>query len=240
MKAEPGHFYAVGVGPGAPDLLTLRAAKLIEDCDALIAPKSERSASSLALGIVQAHVRQQEILEHVYPMARDQERTRASWGEVADWAAERMRQGRSVVQITLGDPLIFSTSSYLLDALRERGLQDRLHVVPGISAMQATASAFQEDLTLQEDRLTLMPATDQKAVENALDNSETVVLYKVADNLSAITDLLERKNMLENARLAFAVEQDRQELVSDLRSVRDSKLGYMSVIMVRTGRKNWR
>lgn len=239
MQIQPGHFYAVGVGPGSPDLLTLRAARLIEDCDCLVAPKSNKSEQSLALGIVQAHVKDQEILEHVYPMVRDQEKTRASWASVADWAASRMKAGKSVVQITLGDPLIYSTSSYLLEALRERVEGETIHVVPGISAMQATACAFQEELTLQEDRLTLMPATDYKAVEQALDESECVVLYKVADNLDAIIELLERKNLLDRARLAFAVEQDRQELVVDLRKAKGSKLGYMSVIMIRTAKKAW-
>lgn len=239
MMPQPGHFYAVGVGPGAPDLLTLRAARLIEGCDSLVAPRSEKSGASLALGIVEAHLRNQEILEHVYPMTRDQERTRGTWADVADWIVPRLEAGKSVVQITLGDPLIYSTSSYLLEALRERVSADRLHVVPGISAMQATASLFQEDLTLQEDRLTLLPATDPAAVEEALDSSETVVLYKVADRLDGIIDLLERKGLLASARLAFAVEQGRQQLVTDLRTVRGTRMGYMSVILVRTGRKAW-
>lgn len=239
MKPQPGHFYAVGVGPGAPDLITLRAARLIEGCDTLIAPRSERSEQSLALGIVTAHLRNPEILEHVYPMVRDAERTRESWNEVADWAAARLEAGKAVVQITLGDPLIYSTSSYLLEALRAKVAPERLHVVPGISAMQATAAVFGEDLTLQEDRLTLLPATDLKVVEQALESSESVVLYKVADRLDAVIDLLEAKGLLDQARLSFAVEQDRQQLVMDLREAKGTRLGYMSVVMVRTGRKAW-
>lgn len=240
MKPEPGHFYAVGVGPGAPDLLTLRAARLIEGCDALVAPKSERSEASLALGIVQAHLRDQEILEHVYPMTRDQRRTRLTWAEVADWILPRLGAGKSVVQITLGDPLIYSTSSYLMEALRPHLASERIHVVPGISALQATASAFQTDLTLQDDRLTLLPATDLDAVAEALDRSETVGLYKVADRLDGLIDLLESRGLLDQARLAFAVEQDRQRLIPDLRAARGTKLGYMSVVLVRNGRKAWR
>ncbi len=239
MKPEPGHFYAVGVGPGAPDLLTLRAARLIEGCDALIAPRSERSDSSLALGIVREHLGQQEILEHAYPMTRDQGRTRSTWAEVAAWAMPRLEAGKSVVQITLGDPLIYSTSSYLLEALREILSRERIHVVPGISAIQATAAAFQKDLALQEDRLTLLPATDLEAVSQALDQSETVAIYKVADQLDGLIELLEEKGLLDHARLAFAVEQDRQQLVTDLRQAKGTRLGYMSVVLVRTGRRDW-
>jgi len=239
MKAQPGHFYAVGVGPGAPDLLTLRAARLLEACDAIVAPRSERSEASLVLAIVAEHLRDQEVLEHTYPMARDAERTRASWAEVADWVAPRLARGQCVVQITLGDPMIYSTSSYLLEALRERVSSDLLHVVPGISAMQAAAALFQEDLALQEDRLTLLPATDLEAVAEALARSETVVLYKVAGHLDALIDLLEAKGLLDQARLSFAVEQGRQQLVSDLRLARGTRLGYMSTVMIRTGRRAW-
>ncbi|MDR3672751.1 MAG: precorrin-2 C(20)-methyltransferase [Holophaga sp.] len=239
MKAEPGHFYAVGVGPGAPDLLTLRAAQLIEGCDALIAPRSDRSEASLALGIVRGHLRGQEILEHIYPMTRDQARVRATWETAAQWAAARLGAGKSVVQITMGDPLIYSTSSYLLQALRERIGPERIHVVAGISAAQAAAAAFQEELALQEDRLTLMPATDLAAVAEALDHSETVVLYKVADHLDGLIELLEQRGLLDHARLAFAVEQERERLVLDLRQARGTRLGYMSVVLVRTGRRDW-
>ena len=239
MKAEPGHFYAVGVGPGAPDLLTLRAARLIEGCDALIAPRSERSQASLALGIVREHLHGQEILEHIYPMTRDQARARTTWEEAADWATARLTAGRSVVQITLGDPLIYSTSSYLLLALRERIDPERIHVVAGISAAQAAAAAFQEDLALQEDRLTLMPATNLAAVAEALDHSETVVLYKVADHLNGLIDLLEQRGLLDHARLAFAVEQERERLIPDLRQARGTRLGYMAVVLVRAGRRDW-
>jgi len=239
MNARPGHFYAVGVGPGAPDLLTLRAARLIESCQVLVAPRSATSGGSLALEIVRAHLTGQEILEQVYPMTRDQARTRAVWAEAADQVAARLAADQAVVQITLGDPLIYSTSSYLLEALRQRVDPERIHVVPGISAVQAAAAAFQEDLALQEDRLTLLPATDLEAVAEALEHSETVAIYKVADHLDGLIELLETKGLLDRARLAFAVEQERQQLVPDLRLARGTRLGYLSVVLVRTGRRRW-
>ncbi|WP_005038291.1 precorrin-2 C(20)-methyltransferase [Holophaga foetida] len=239
MQPEKGHFYAVGVGPGAPDLITLRAARLIEDCDVVVAPRSNRSEESLALKIAAAHIKGQEVLEQVYPMVRDQEKTRAVWAEVADWILLRLEAGKSVVQITLGDPLIYSTSAYLLEALAARVSSDRLHIVPGISAMQAAAASFGLPLTLQEDRLTLMPATDLEAVSEALDRSETLALYKVGGGLPALRELLKSKGLLECSRLAYAVEQEgREQLFSDLDDV-DASLGYMSAVLVHKAHKPW-
>ena len=247
MQAEPGHFYAVGIGPGAPDLITLRAARILEAADALVAPRSDRSersggsGQSLALRIAAAHVHDQEVLVHTYPMHRDQASTRASWAQVADWVAIRLQAGQAVAQITLGDPLLYSTSAYLMECLLERVPAERLHVVPGISAMQAAAAAFGAPLTVQEDRLTLMPATDLAAVARALDSCETLVLYKVGGQLPALRALLAERGLLAQARLGCAVEQaGREVLYRDLGDPVAAALGYLSVVLVRCGHRPWR
>ena len=239
MKPSPGHFYAVGVGPGAPDLLTLRAINLIKDCDAIIAPRSNTSKSSLALAIIKQYLHNQEILEVAYPMVRDQTHTQTTWDRVSDWVMARASIGKSIVQITLGDPLIYSTSNYLIAALKTRLESKYIHVVPGISAAQAMAAICNEMLASQEDRITILSANDIEAVSKALDNSEVVAIYKVTNNIDKLINLLEQKNLLEHAKLGFAIEQESQKLITDLHLAREAKPGYMSVILVRTGHRNW-
>lgn len=240
-KAQPGHFYAVGVGPGAPDLLTLRAAHLIESADVVLAPRSRISDDSLALTCVKAHLTAgQEIVDQVYRMQRDPEATAACWREAADLIVARCGAGKAVVQITIGDPLIYSTSAYLMEQLAGRLSPEQIHVVPGISAFQATASLFGEALTIQEDRLMLMPATDLAAVERALGECETLVLYKAGKHVRALADLLERHGQLANARLVCYAEQDgRQFVTNNLREAQDGRHGYMATVIIRLGRKAW-
>ncbi len=249
--ALPGHFYAVGVGPGAPDLLTLRAARLVRTADLVIAPRSERSGDSLALQVVRPFLRPtdqgqgQEVVEHPYPMARDLARTLASWGEVADRVVAACGAGRSAVQITLGDPSIYSTSAYLLALLAGRLPAGRAHVVPGISAFQAAAGRFADPLTLQEDRLLIMPATDLAEVEKALAGGwcETLVLYKAGRSVGELRDLLRRRGLAGAARAAFYAEQgDRETLVWDLDSLEEEAAeaaGYMATVIVHLGRREW-
>jgi precorrin-2/cobalt-factor-2 C20-methyltransferase len=239
VKPQPGHFYAVGVGPGAPDLLTLRAVNIIEGCDAIIAPRSKNSESSLALSIVQKYLHDQETLELTYSMIRNQKCTQDTWIKGSDWVMARILAKKSVVQLTLGDPLIYSTSSYLLAALHERLDQEYIHIVPGISAAQAAAAVFGEVLSSQEDRISILSANDFKALERALDHSETVAIYKVASRLEELIDLLEQKKLLGQAKLAFAVEQNHQKLITDLRLARGTNLGYMSIVLVRKKRRDW-
>ncbi len=239
-KALSGHFYAVGVGPGAPDLLTLRAARLIETADLIIAPKSSKSTESLALAAVRPLLKGQELVENVYPMERNQEATRSCWAEAADLVASRCVQRQSVVQITIGDPLIYSTSAYLVEALMDRMLPEKIHLVPGISAMQAAAALFGDPLTIQEDRLILMPATRIEDVELALGQCETLVLYKVGPRLNELVALLDRHDLLDNSRLVCHLEQaGRQVVVNPITRNLPAEVGYMSTVIVRTGHRSW-
>jgi precorrin-2/cobalt-factor-2 C20-methyltransferase len=241
-RAEPGNFYVVGVGPGAPDLVTLRAASVIRSVDVVLAPRSSASESSLALGVVRDLLEEgrQAICEHTYPMNRDQEATRACWERAAQTVADHLAAGRSVAHITIGDPLIYSTSFYLLEALGHAVADDRIHIIPGISAFQAVASRFGDALTIQDDRLTLMSAADLTAVEGALDHCETLVLYKAGRRLKALRELLERKGLLGKARAVFYAEHEGREcVVSDLCAPLPDAVGYMATVIVDVGRRQW-
>jgi precorrin-2/cobalt-factor-2 C20-methyltransferase len=239
-KAQPGHFYAVGVGPGSPDLLTYRAATLIETADVVIAPRSCKSDKSLALQTVKHLIDAQEVVDHVYAMQRDIQLTMDIWREMADLSAQRCQAGKSVVQITLGDPLIYSTSCYLMDLLKARLPAENVHVIPGISAFQASASLFGEALTIQEDRMMLMPATDLTRVEEALDHCETMVLYKAGRKIGELADLLESRGLLDSARLVCYAEQAGREFVSyNLREAANGAHGYMATVIINIGRQAW-
>lgn len=239
-NTQSGHFYAVGVGPGDPDLLTLRAARIIKDADVILAPQSKKSKTSIALQAIAPLLGDQEVIVSQYPMVRDNSKTRERWGLLADVVSDRCRRGQSVVQVTLGDPLIFATSSYLMEALAEQMPVEKLHVEPGISAFQMTASRFNEALTLQEDRLLLMSATDLQAVEMALEQCETLVLFKAAGNLSGLMTLLEKHNLLHRAKLVSAGGQGEHEVrVADLSRWQRLDLGYMTTMIIHIGKRGW-
>ncbi|MBN2712361.1 MAG: precorrin-2 C(20)-methyltransferase [Planctomycetes bacterium] len=239
-KAAPGNFYAVGVGPGSPDLLTIRALRLIESADIIVAPRSELSKESLAVKSVEPYLSNQEVVEHVYPMSRDQEGTNECWREIAERVNGWCGEGKSVVQITIGDPSVYSTSSYLLFALTEMMEEERIHVVPGITAFQAAAARFHECLSLQDDRMVLLPAGNMDAVADALDNHETVIIYKAGKHLAKLRELLSQKGLLEQARLACYVEQEGKErLWKNFGEVDLDEAGYMATVLVRTGWRKW-
>jgi precorrin-2/cobalt-factor-2 C20-methyltransferase len=239
-RAAPGHFYAVGVGPGSPDLLTLRALRIVESVDVIVAPRSELSNESLALQVVRDVPGRREILEHIYPMERDEEKTEASWSAVADVVTERCRVGQSVAHLTVGDPLLYSTACYLLSQLSGRLPKERIHIVPGISAFQAAAAIAGTPLTLQDDRLTLLPATHPDEVERALDHSETVVIYKIGRRAQALAELLKRRNLARQAFLVcYAGQGEKERVIAGLDELPEGRLGYMSTVIVPVRRRGW-
>ncbi|MDT8421059.1 MAG: precorrin-2 C(20)-methyltransferase [Desulfuromonadales bacterium] len=240
QKPQPGHFYAVGIGPGSPDLLTVRAVNIIEAVDVILTPQARGSNRSLALNAIAPYLHQQEVMTVSYPMERNGSNTSERWSRVADEVLQRLQQGRSVAMITIGDPLIFATTSYLLYGLSATLAKEKIHLVPGISAFQIGASRFHDPLTLQEDRLTLMSATDLKAVENALGHCETLVLYKAAGVIGDLMALLKGKELLSSSRLVSCAEHGDQELVvENLETWTPRPLNYMTTVIVRAGQKSW-
>jgi precorrin-2/cobalt-factor-2 C20-methyltransferase len=240
VTAQSGHFYAVGVGPGCSDLLTLRAASIIASADIIITPQAKGSSHSLALEAVRPFINQQEIVHVNYPMSRNNELTKERWGKLAETVLDHCQQQQSVVQVTLGDPLIFATSSYLLAEVTGTLAADRIHIVPGISAFQTGACRFGEALTLQEDRLTLMSATDLGAVAEALDHCETLILYKAGGVIHDLLALLKQRELLGNSRLISCADQRDDELVlTSLEDWHPDKLNYMTTMIIHTGRRVW-
>jgi precorrin-2/cobalt-factor-2 C20-methyltransferase len=239
-SAQPGHFYAVGIGPGSSDLLTLRAIRIIETADILLSPQAEGANRSLALTAIKPYLRRQQIETLNYPMKRDAAGTHERWHTVARQVEGWCANGRSVAMLTIGDPLIFATTSYLLQGL-EAGLdKNRIHVIPGISAFQIAASCFHDALTLQEDRLMLMSATNLVAVESALSQCETLVLYKAAGVMPELLALLDKYKLRPAAHLVSAVEQGAAELIlDDLKNFSPAPMNYMTTMIIHCGRRSW-
>jgi precorrin-2/cobalt-factor-2 C20-methyltransferase len=240
MQAQPEHFYAVGIGPGSPDLLTIRAVRIIESADIILTPQAKGTNRSLALKAIEPYLQNQEVMTVNYPMQRNDTTTRERWDAVAMQVREKLQQGKSVAMITIGDPLIFATTSYLLYGLADIVARENIHLVPGISAFQIGASKFHDPLTLQEDRLTLMSATDLDAVAIALEHCETLVLYKAAGVIDQLLELLEKHGLLGTSKLVSCAEQgDGELLVDNLLGWSPGELSYMTTLIVRVGKRDW-
>ena len=134
-----GTFYGIGVGPGDPELLTMKAIKAIENADVLIAPKTEKKDGSVALSIAKPYLKKDiEIVYQVFPMVVNFETTDA-WQKNKEEILSLLQSGKNVVFLTLGDPMFYSTYIYVYRLLAaEKDIN--IETIPGVPAFCAIGS----------------------------------------------------------------------------------------------------
>lgn len=229
-----GKFYGLGVGPGAPDLLTLRAHRILTTIPVVVYPACKAGASSYAWRIVREHVPEDtRRLAQVFPMSRDWASLIPVWRENAREIAAELRAGHDVAFITEGDPMLFSTFLHVWELLREVAPEVEVEIVPGVSSMCAAAGLTGIPLGQGDQRIAIIPATwHEDALRGALVEWDVVVLMKVARVLPKVIDLLKELGRYESAALVSRGSSEQQIVTRDLEKFRDRRLNYLTTVIV--------
>ena len=229
-----GNFYGIGLGPGDPELLTLKALHTIQRADCIFVPKSDTKEDSLALEIVKDYVKGKKIIEQVYPMTKDKETLNIAWLKAAEEIHTEVKNGHDVVYLTLGDPMTFSTYIYLLRHLNTMLPEKAIHTIPGITSYNAAACAANYPLLAGDEKLAVIPIPkDIAELRPILESFDTVVMMKVAKKLDEVIQLLEDMKLSRNALFASYIGQKDAYLTCDITSLKGSGRGYMSVLIVK-------
>jgi precorrin-2/cobalt-factor-2 C20-methyltransferase len=227
--------YAVGVGPGDPELITRKAERIIRQADVICAPTGKTDAASYALVIVEQFIdrSRQEVASQVFPMHKDQTGLDAFWGRAAAQVAEHVRAGRNVVFITIGDPFLYSTFLYLFRIFRADYPDIEIEVVPGVSSINASAAAAGIPLGMGAERIAILPTVyEDSELRRTLLGFDTIILMKVHKVFDRIYHLLKELGLEKNAVFVRRVGSDRQEVVFDLASLVGVDLDYLSIMIV--------
>lgn len=234
--SQQPRLIAVGVGPGDPELLTLKGARLIREADVVVTPIGDRSESSIAHGIIRDLVdpKRQQLLTQVYPMKKDPAEMEDSWQSSAAEVAQLVRAGKTLVFITIGDPLLYSTFLYLYRILRADYPDIAIELVPGISSIFAAAAAAGVPLGLAADRIAVLPATfEEEKLRQTLIDFDTVVLMKVHRVFDRVYELLLELGLENHGVWVRRVGSSEEEVVTDLASLVGQQLDYLSLLIVR-------
>ncbi len=230
-----GKVYAVGVGPGDPELLTLKAVRILGGCQAIAVPKGRQDGESMALGIIGKAVdlAGKEILEIHFPMVKDLS------PQALDPAAQRIldivKKGKDLAFVTLGDPSIYSTFFRFRQALLffEPGLQ--VEIVPGITAVTAAAARTGRGLALSGEKIAIVPASYASCMEGGLKDIlgrfECVALMKVHSVFPMVKKILEETGQIENAVYVCRAGLD-GEVIKQVCDVEEKDLDYFSTIII--------
>ena len=228
--------YAVGVGPGDPELVTRKAERILRSVDVILAPVSNPSEASVALGTIREFIDEgrQEVVVHQFPMTSDRSRLVPAWQEAAALIAAHAEAGRSVAFITIGDPLFYSTFIYLLRILREQWPQLPIEIIPGISSINAAAAEAALPLVEGDEKMVVIPATAGiEQIITALTHYETVVLLKVKPVFSEIIALLRATGREQSTVFIERVGSPRQKVLTDFEEIAAHSPDYLSLLIIK-------
>ncbi|WP_298440232.1 precorrin-2 C(20)-methyltransferase [Geobacter sp.] len=229
-------IYAVGVGPGDPELLTRKAERIIRQAPVICAPTGAADAASYALSIVEPFLdrSRQRVISQVFPMKKEQAGLDEFWEKAAAEVAEEVRQGRDVAFITIGDPFLYSTFLYLYRIFRERHPEIAIEIVPGISSINAAAAAAGMPLGMAHERIAILPTTyEDDELRDTFARFDTVILMKVNRVFDRIYALLKELGLEKRAAFVRRVGSAEEEVVFDLERLVGEKLDYLSLLIVR-------
>lgn len=216
-------LYGVGVGPGHSDLLTLKAARLIENSDVIVAPSGMKDGKSIALETVKDFIKSDaEVLIKHFPMGGEEQEEKIY--EAFTAIEEKLTQGKDVVFLTIGDPFIYSTYIYLLKYIEEKGYETE--TVPGITSFCASASLAKEPLVIGDKPLLILPADRIHDIRD----EKYVVIMKVYKHEEEVVNFLEEKGF--NYVYVKKAYREGQEILRDKEEIIKNK-EYMALIIAR-------
>lgn len=230
-----GKFFGVGVGPGDPGLLTIRAAEVLKQVDVVCIPRSRAENDSVAMKVAGAYIgNTTEIMEVLTPMVRDAAALEAEWQRGAEKIAKYLSAGKDVAFITIGDAMLFSTYTYLLKKVRELIPGVAVESIPGVTSFSAAAAMLNAALAEGSEKLAIIPAIDEpEQLREIFAQFSNAVLMKVAGKYDQIVDVLTALGLKDKAVYMSRVGYPEQFVSFDLDSLRGEKLDYLSLILVK-------
>jgi precorrin-2/cobalt-factor-2 C20-methyltransferase len=235
-EAVSGRVYGIGIGPGDPELITVKALKLLQQAPVIAYPALE-DGDSLARAIVAPHLPggQREIVIRV-PMLTDPGPAQRVYDQAALEIGAELDRGRDVVVLCQGDPFFYGSFMYLFGRLAGR---HRVEVIPGVSSLTASAAALGAPLAARNDVLTVVPAPLAEAeLERHLGAAEAAVIIKIGRHLEKVRRVLARLGRLEEARyIEHASMAD--ERILGLSEVA-GEAPYFSIVLLHARGQAWR
>lgn len=227
---EQGILYGVGVGPGDPELLTLKAVRILRECDTVAVPRAG-AGELTALQIAADYLADQPVLHCDMPMTRDRAARDAAHDRAADAICALLAAGKTVAFLTLGDPAVYSTYWYVHRRVLTRGFAAQM--VAGVPSFCAAAAALGRALCEDGEMLHIIPASHE-ATEQGLALQGSKVLMKAGKRILEVRDKLAATGALQNAALVERCGMEGERIVTDLATLSDPT-GYFSVILVKEG-----
>ncbi|MEB3252664.1 MAG: precorrin-2 C(20)-methyltransferase [Cyanobacteriota bacterium] len=234
-RSHCGTLTGIGVGPGDPDLITLKALTYLEQAAVVAYPRGREGKPGLAQKIIADRLApHQQQLPLDFPYVFEAETLENAWQEAAEQVWQVLSQGQDVVFACEGDLSFYGTFTYLAQALAAHHPDLMIRRVPGVCSPMAAVSALGLPLTLQSEKLVILPALYSLAdLDQALNWAEVIVLLKVNSVYPQVWALLQRRQLLQRSWVVVRASQPDQEIYDDLSRYPALQLPYFSLMVIR-------
>jgi len=240
MNTKTGTLYGIGVGPGDPELITLKALKVLHRVPHIFAACSTKNSYSLALSIVRCHLNGAGIEHLPFPMSKDPEVLASAWEQNARRVLEVLATGSDAAFVTLGDPLTYSTFGYLLKTLKRLDPGVGIVTIPGITSYSAAAALTHIPLTEGEESFYLVSgALGAAQLRGVIDKSDNIVILKTYRYFDEIFQVLEDMDLLDRTTCISRCGLEGETIIENLRDLKGRELPYLSMVIIKKKGKGY-
>lgn len=230
---KTGKLFGIGVGPGDPELLTLKAVRTINEADIIFTAASAKNSYSLAVEIARPHIGEKaEIRSLSFPMIKDKDKSKKAWDNNARTIAAELEQGNNVAFLTLGDPMTYSTYGYILKSLKAVMPDAMVETVPGITSFHAAAARLNRTLVEAEESLLITSgAYGGEPLRKSMTGVENVVLLKAYKNNADINAALRDEGLFDRAVAVSRCSREGEKIIHDLTELETCEPDYWTLIL---------
>ncbi|MCL5015238.1 MAG: precorrin-2 C(20)-methyltransferase [Firmicutes bacterium] len=230
-----GTLFGLGAGAGNPEWLTLQADRILKRSRVIALPRGIARVVGRAEEIVEAYLTPDKyLLRLAFPMTQDENVLARAWNDARDQVLSHLTQGLDVVFVTEGDPSLYSTFSYLADAVLAKCPEIAVEIVPGISSVSAAAARLGVSLARSGQSVAVIPAVNGlNQLSQALDVCDTVVILKFSRVFDRVYELLDSRGLLPDTVYLAGIGTTQEEIRGDLHEMKERVPPYMSLLVVR-------
>lgn len=240
MNNKTGTLFGIGVGPGDPDLITIKAAKILNQVDLVFAAASTKNDHSLAVNIAREHIPDSAtVIRLKFPMTRDKDETRKAWIAHSQTIIAELEKGKNVAFLTLGDSMTYSTYGYILKHVKTLAPHIEVQTVPGITSYQAAAARLNTPLVEGEESLMVVSGVNGgHRLRELCGQPENVVFLKAYRNVTDIKAAIEESGKYSSCVGVKSCGHPEEEIINDIGELSRRKPDYWTLILTKQSSKN--
>ena len=229
-----GILYGVSVGTGDPELITVKGLRILQQSTIVAFPSGVGDRPGIARSIIEGWLKPEQVLLPLdFPYLQDERQLKNAWQKAATQIWQYLKQGTNVSFACLGDVSFYSTFTYLAQTLHELDSSIKIETISGVCSIMAIASVLKVPLTVNRQKLAVLPAIySVRDLETALDWAEVVVLLKVSSVYQQVWQILQQRHLLDRSWIVEKATFPDQRIYQNLNSYPKLNLSYFSVLLI--------